>query len=88
MAVTQIKDAIAALLADNRNKTTAPQYTSNEADNTMDHTPEDASLTQLDLQSFIANLKHELATVFMETRAMIHKPSPATMTFKHSTSTT
>jgi len=80
MAVTQIKDTVAALLADKCNST-APQHMSTKANQTMDHMPEDASLTQLNLQSFIANLKYELATVFMETRAVLQQQPPAPMTF-------
>jgi len=88
MAVTQIKDAVAALLADKQTNQNAPQYTSTADDTTMDHMSEAASLTQLDLQSFIADLKHELATVFMETRAVIHQPSQATTTTNNSKSKT
>jgi len=81
MAVTQIKEAIAALL--DANRTTAPYYTTNDADQSMDSTPAAESLTQLDLQSFITDLKHELATIFMETHARIQKQSTAPLINNH-----
>jgi len=79
MAVTQIKDAVAALLA--ANCTTTTPFATNETNQNMDQIPEDATLTQLDLQSFITDLKHELTMVFMETHAVLQHQSPVQMTF-------
>ena len=68
MAVTQIKDAIAALLD---TKCTTSSHVTTLTANQMDSDSAAEHLTSLDLQSFISDLKHELATFFIETRAMI-----------------
>jgi len=86
MAITQIKDAIAALL--DAKCTTMPHYTTTNANQIMDHAPEDITLTQLNLQSFITDLKHELAMVFMETCTVLQQQSPETLTFNHPPSKT
>jgi len=80
-AVTQIKEAITVLL--DANRSTAPYYTTHNAAQSMNSTPAAESLTPLDLQSFITDLKHELATVFMETHAMIQKQSTAPLINNH-----
>jgi len=79
-AVAQIKDAIAALLAPNC--TTASYDTTTDADHTMDSAHAEESLTPLDLQSFISDLKHEIVTLFLETRTMIQQQSLTTPTNK------
>jgi len=79
MAVTQIKEAVAALVA--AKSTTTTPIATNKMDQNMDQAPNDAILHHLDLQSFITDLKHELATVFMETRAVLHQQSLVPMTF-------
>jgi len=74
-AVVQIKDAIAALI--DANCTTPSYVTPTDADHNMDSASAAENLTPLDLQSFIYDLKHELATLFMETCAMIqHQTMP------------
>jgi len=80
MAVTQIKEAMATLLDTKHNA--APYYATTDADQSMDTTPPHENLTRLDLQSFIMDLKHELATVFMETRAMLQQKPNAPLTAK------
>jgi len=79
LAVTQIKEAVAALVA--AKYTTTTPVVINDSDQNMDQAPEEANLTQLDIQSFTLDLKHELATVFMETRTMLQQQSPVQMTF-------
>ena len=85
-AVTQIKDAIAALLAPNC--TTATYDTTTDADQTMDSAHDAENLTPLDLQSFIYDLKQEIATLFIETRAMIQQQSLTAPTHKRMPSKT
>jgi len=86
MAVTQIKDAIAALLVPNC--TTASHDTTTDADQTMDSAYAAENLTPLDLQSFIYDLKQEIVTRFIETRAMIQQQSLTTPTNKRMPSKT
>jgi len=74
MAVTQIKEAVATLVA--AKCTTTTPLAINDTDQNMDQVHEDATLTQCDIQSFITDLKHELATVFMETRTVLQQQSP------------
>jgi len=74
MAVTQIKEAVATLVA--AKCTTTTPLAINDTDQNMDQVHEDATLTQRDIQSFITDLKHELATVFMETRTVLQQQSP------------
>jgi len=81
MAVAQMKEAIAALL-DAKCAAVSPATTL-EADQPMDSDSAAEHLTPLDLQSFISDLKHELATLFLETRAMVQKQSLTTPTTKH-----
>jgi len=81
MAVTQIKEAIAVLLE--AKHTTTSSYMTNDANQIMDSAPAAENLIQLDLQSFITDLKHELATVFMETCTMIQQKSLVPMTTNH-----
>jgi len=85
-AVAQIKDAIVSLLAPNY--TTASYGTTNDADQNMDSAPAAENLTPLDIQSFISDLKHEIATLFLETQAMIQQQSLTTPTTKHMPSKT
>jgi len=59
-----------------------------DPDQLMGHASEDATLTHLDLQSFITDLKHELATVFMETCAVLQHQAPAPMNFNSTASKT
>ncbi len=75
MAVAQIKEAVATIPV--MKSTTHTQHATTETDQIMNHAPEDATLTPLDIHSFIADLKHELATVFKETRAMLQQQTPA-----------
>jgi len=86
MAVAQIKEAVATIQV--TKCTTTSQHATTKTDQMMDHAPEDATLTQLDIQSFITNLKHELAMVFMETCAMLQQQAPVPMTFNHMPSKT
>jgi len=86
LAVAQIQEAVAALLMAKAN--TSPQHATTDPDQLMGHASEDATLTHLDLQSFITDLKHELATVFMETRAMLQHQAPAPMNFDSTPSKT
>jgi len=86
MAVAQIKEAVAALLVAKCN--TSPQHATTKTDQLMDHASEDATLTQLDLQLFITDLKHELATVFMETCTVLQHQAPVPTTFNSTTSNT
>jgi len=86
MAVTQIKDVIAALLVPNC--TTATYNTTTDADQPMDSAHDAENLTPLDLQSFISDLKQEIATLFIETRAMIQQQSLSKPTNKHMNSKT
>jgi len=79
-AVTQIKDAIAALLAPNC--TNASYDTTIDTDQTMESASAAETLTPLDIQSFITDLKQEIATLFLETRAMIQQQSLTTPTTK------
>jgi len=77
-AVVQIKDAITALIDANR---TTPSYvTPTDADHNMDSASAAENLTPLDIQSFIYDLKHELATLFTETRVMIQHQTMTTPT--------
>ena len=80
-AVAQIKDAIATLLAANCTNTSC--NTTTDADQTMDSASAAEHLTPSDIQSFIYDLKHEIATLFLETRAMIQQPSLPPPTTKH-----
>jgi len=68
MAVTQIKDAIATLCE--AKCATSPQATT-IADDQMDSATDAEHLTSSNLQSFIFDLKHELATFFIETHAIV-----------------
>ena len=81
LAVTQMKDAIAALL-DAKGNASSPATTP-DADQPMDSASTAEHLTPLDLQSFISELKHELATLFLETRAMVQKQSLTMQTTKY-----
>jgi len=74
-AVAQIKETIATLLHANHNFT--PYATTTNANQTMDSAPMAEQLTPMDIHSFITDLKHELATFFLETRTAIQKQSPA-----------
>jgi len=78
MAVTQIKEAVADLVAAKGTTTTSVAIT--DTDQNMDQVPDDAIHTQLDIQSFISDLKHDLATVFQETRTVLQQQSPVQMT--------
>jgi len=80
-AVMWIKDAITALL--DTNQTTTSYDTTTDADQTMDSAPAADQLTPLNIQSFITDLKHKLATLFLETHAMIQQQSLPTPTTKH-----
>jgi len=81
MAVTQIKEAIATLLIPQC--TNATYDTTTEADQNMESATPAEHLTPLDIQSFITDLKHELATLFLETRVMIQKQSLPMPTTQH-----
>jgi len=80
-AVAQWEEAIAALL--DAKSTTASPVTPPETDQLMDSDSAE-HLTSLDLQTFISDLKHEIATLFLETHVMIQKQSMPTPTTKHS----
>ncbi len=80
MAVEQIKDAIATLC--DAKCTTSPHATTLAADQ-MDSDTNAKHLTSSDLQSFIFDLKHELATFFIETHAMTKQQSLPQPTTKH-----
>jgi len=81
MAVTQIKEAIATLLIPQC--THATYDTTTDADQNMESATPAEHLTPLDIQSFITDLKHELATLFLETRVMIQKQSLPMPTTQH-----
>ncbi len=77
-AVAQIKDAITTLR--DANCTTSTPATTME-DDKMDSATDAEYLTPQDIQSFIYDLKQELATFFIETRAMVKQqplPQPTT----------
>jgi len=78
-AVAQIKEAITTLR--DAKSTTSPA--TKIADDPMDSDTDNEHLTPQDLQSFICDLKHELATLFIETRAMIQQ-QPLPQPTKHS----
>jgi len=80
-AVAQIKEAIAALLT--VNQTNVPHANTLDTDQSMDSAPTAEHLTPLDIQSFISDLKHEIATLFIETKAMIQQQNLTTPTTKH-----
>jgi len=79
-AVAEIKNAIATLLQDKHN--TMVYDTPIEADQ-MDTAQPVEQLTQMDIQSFITDLKNELATFFIETRAVIQQQPTATLSNHH-----
>jgi len=64
-------------------RTTSPPETTLTVDQ-MDSDPDADQLTPQDLQSFICDLKHELASLFIKTRAMIQQQSLPQPTTKHS----
>jgi len=71
MAVAQIKGAIAAIL---ETKSTIASCTMEpETDQYMASAHGAESQPQLDIPSIIADLKHELASIFIETHALIHQ---------------
>jgi len=78
-AVTQIKEAITTL----RDAKSTTSHATKIVDDPMDSDTDNEHLTPQDLQSFICDLKHELATLFIETRAMIQQ-QPLPQPTKHS----
>jgi len=79
MAIAQIKDAIATLC---EAKCTTSPHATRIVNDQMDSATDAEHLTSSELQSFIFNLKHELATFFIKTHAMTQQSLPQ-LTTKH-----
>jgi len=80
-AIAQIKDAIASILEANR--TTTSHTTEPNTHQNMDSAPFVETQTPFVIPSIIADLKHKLATIILETHALIHHQSLSMLTTNH-----